>query len=57
MDGTGDHHVKLHIFPHMWKLGLKVKCIHKYICDLTYIYIYHDYNNGIFRGLGEGRRG
>jgi hypothetical protein len=49
VDETGDHHVKqsklgskgqrLHVFPHMWKLDLKDKCTHKYICDIYYIYL------------------
>jgi hypothetical protein len=29
-----------HVFPHMKKLDLKDKCIHKYTYDLIYIYSY-----------------
>jgi hypothetical protein len=29
---------RLHVYSYMWKLDLKDKCIHKYICDLIYIY-------------------
>jgi hypothetical protein len=35
MDGTGEHMLnkgqKLDVFPHMWKLDLKDKCIYTYI--------------------------
>jgi hypothetical protein len=44
MDGNREHHVKQskpgskgqksHVFPHTWKLNLKDKRTHKYICDL-----------------------
>jgi hypothetical protein len=27
-------------FPHIWKLNLKDKCIHKYIYDLMHTHIY-----------------
>jgi hypothetical protein len=48
MDITGDHSFKkskpdserqCHVFPHMVKVGLKDKCIHKYTYDLIHIYI------------------
>jgi hypothetical protein len=48
MDGTGVHHVKQsksdsrqrsHVFPHMWELEPKDKCVQKYIYELMYIYI------------------
>jgi hypothetical protein len=76
MDGTGDQHVKWrkpgsegqssYVFPQMWKLDLKDKCIHEiykwsyvyrhmYIC--AYICIYRE-RHIITVGLSEeGMRG
>jgi hypothetical protein len=71
MDGPGDHDVKqskpdserqrLHVFSHMWKIGLKGKCIHKYkhdhyiyICVCVYIYIFSVL--GLFEGTGRRKR-
>jgi hypothetical protein len=39
-----------HIFPHMWKLDLKDKCMHKYIH-------YHTHNMFTVVGLFEGTKG
>jgi hypothetical protein len=46
MDGSREHHVKWsklgsksqrsYVFPHMWKLDLKVKCTHKYKYDVIF---------------------
>jgi hypothetical protein len=52
-DVTGDHHIKLstpglegqrsHVFPHMWRLDLKDKGIHKYIHDHIYTHVHIAY--------------
>jgi hypothetical protein len=51
MDETGGYHIKwskpfsegqrLTVFPHMLKLDLKDKCIHKCMCDLIYMEAIH----------------
>jgi hypothetical protein len=34
----GSEEQRCYVFPHMWKLDLKYKCIHKYIYDLVHTY-------------------
>jgi hypothetical protein len=55
MDGTGDHHVE--VFPHMWRLDQKGKCMHKFICDLIDMYIHTYMCVYIYIYIYERKRG
>jgi hypothetical protein len=71
MDGTEEIHIKQskpgsksqrsHVFPHMWKLDLYIKCISRCIYDHTYdtyTHIYSERDNKIVLvSLSEGTTG